>query len=124
MDPKTLRLALATNSAISAARQFAVTRSTIYRWCKTLGISRRVYCCPNAQLLRRLENGGSFQKEIARAFGVSRWTVRRWCQRLGILHHTTGQFRKGTRGNVLAIHEEMPFGIGVLFESDDEVFNF
>ena len=124
MDPETLRLALATNSAISAARQFAVTRSTIYRWCKTLGISRRVYCCPNAQLLRRLENGGSFQKEIARTFGVSRWTIRRWCRKLAIIHHTTGQFRKGTNRNVPEIHEEMPFGIGVLLDRDEELADF
>src|SRR5262249_53667966 len=31
-------------------------------------------------------------------------------------HHTTGRFRKGTKGNVRHIHEEMPFGIGVLLE--------
>ena len=124
MDRAALSLALATNSAAIAALQFAVTPRTIYRWCKSLGISRRVYRCPNTQLLRRLENGGSFQKEIARTFGVSRWTIRRWCRKLGILHHTTGQFRKGTRGNVPHIHEEMPFGIGVLFDRDEELADF
>ena len=120
MDREALSLALATNSAATTARQFAVTPGTVYRWCKTLGISRRVYRCPNAQLLRRLENGGTFQKEIARKFGVSRWTIRRWCQKLGIPHHTTGQFRKGTKGNVPHIHEEMPFGIGVLFGNEED----
>jgi len=65
------------------------------------------------------------QKEIARTFGVSRWTIRRWCQKLGIPHHTTGQFRKGTKGNVPHIHEEMPFGIGVLFGNEkDELYGF
>lgn len=124
MDPEALMLALATNSAATAAIQFAVTPRTIYRWCKTLGISRRVYRCPNAQLLRRLENSGNFQKEIARTFGVSRWTIRRWCRNLGILHHTTGQFAKCRNRNVAEIHEEMPFGIGVVFDSDEELFNF
>ena len=38
----------------------------------------------------------------------------------GIAHHTTGRFRKGTKGNVPHIHEEMPFGIGVLFDLEDE----
>jgi len=42
--------------------------------------------------------------------------------RFGIAHHTTGRFRKGTKGNVPHIHEAMPFGIGVLFE--EEMFNF
>ena len=116
MDRDTLSIALETNSAALAAQQFAVTPRTIYRWCKTLGISRRIYRCPDPQYLRRLESNGSFQKEIAQTFGVSRWTIRRWCRKLGILHHTTGQFRKGTKGNVPAIHEEMPFGIGVLFD--------
>jgi len=125
MDRETLSFALANNSAAKAATQFAVTPRTVYRWCKTLGISRRVYRCPNAQLLRRLENGGTLQKEIARTFGVSRWTIRRWCQKLGIPHHTTGQFRKGTKGNVPHIHEEMPFGIGVLFgNEEDELYGF
>jgi hypothetical protein len=69
------------------------------------------------------------QKEIARAFGVSRWTIWRWCVRFGIAHHTTGHFQ-GTKGNVPQIHEEMPFGIGVLFdlaedcEDDVKTFNF
>ena len=76
MDRETLNLALATNSAALAALQFAVTPRTIYRWCKTLGISRRVYRCPDQQLLRRLENDGNFQKDVARMFGVSRWTIR------------------------------------------------
>jgi hypothetical protein len=116
MDRETLSVVLATNSAAVTATHFAVTPRTIYRWCETLGISRRVYRCPNEHLLRRLENNGSFQKEIARAFGVSRWTIRRWCRKLGILHHTTGQFRKGTNRNVPQIHEEMPFGIGVLID--------
>ena len=124
MDRNTLSLALAHNSAAIAARQFAVTPRTIYRWCETLGISRRVYRCQDQQLLRRLENGGNFQKEIARTFGVSRWTIRRWCRNLGILHHTTGQFRKGTKGNVRAIHEEMPFGIGFVFDNEEELANF
>jgi hypothetical protein len=124
MDRNTLSLTLATNSAAIAARQFAVTPRTIYRWCETLGISRRIYRCPDEQFLRRLESDGRFQKEIARTFGVSRWTIRRWCQRLGIIHHTTGQFRKGTKGNVPAIHEEMPFGIGVLFEHEENLVNF
>lgn len=126
LDREGLSLALATNSAEIIARQLAVTTSTVYRWCKMLGVTRRVYRCPNPQLLRRLESDGNFQKEIARTFGVSRWTVWRWCRKLGIHHHTTGQFRKGTKGNVPAIHEEMPFGIGVLFEEQNELelFNF
>jgi hypothetical protein len=38
-------------------------------------------------------------------------------------------FGKATKGNVLHIHEEMPFGIGVLFdlehcEGGAETFNF
>jgi transposase-like protein len=118
MDREGLSLALATNSAATTAGQLAVTPSTIYRWCKTLGITRRIYRCPDPQVLRRLENSGVFQKEIARTFGVSRWTIRRWCRKLGILHHTTGQFRKGTKGNTPDIHKEMPFGIGVLFDLD------
>jgi transposase len=126
MDREGLSLALATNSATTIARRFAVTPGTVYRWCKTLGITRRAYRCPNPQLLCRMENDSHFQKEIARTFGVSRWTVWRWCRKLGIPHHTTGQFRKGTKGNLPAIHEEMPFGIGVLFEDDDDtaLFNF
>lgn len=116
LDREALTVALARNSAATTARQLAVTPGTVYRWCKTLRIQRRIYRCPDVRLLRRLENDGIFQKEIARTFGVSRWTIRRWCQKLGILHHTTGQFRKGSKGNVPHIHEEMPFGIGVLFD--------
>jgi hypothetical protein len=107
-----------------------VSRRTIYRWCKQYGIPRRIYRCPNAELLRRLEENGVLQKEIAGAFGVSRWTIWRWCVSFGIAHHTTGRFRKGTKGNVRHIHDEMPFGIGVLFdlaaecESNGETFNF
>src|SRR5271166_243942 len=82
------------------------------------GIPRRVYRCPNHELLRRLEGDGILQKDIARTFGVSRWTIARWCRKLGILHHTTGRFRKGTTGNEPHIHEEMPFGIGVAFSDD------
>jgi transposase-like protein len=124
MDREALSLALATNSAAITAQQFAVTPRTIYRWCKTLGVFRRVYRCPDQQLLRRLESGDCLQKEIARAFGVSRWTIRRWCRKLGIRHHTTGQFRKGTNRNLPKIHQEMPFGIGVVFEHEEELFNF
>jgi hypothetical protein len=45
---------------------------------------------------------------------------------LGVAHHTTGQFPKGVNRNVPIIHEEMPFGIGVAFdrEEDEESFNF
>jgi DNA invertase Pin-like site-specific DNA recombinase len=118
MDREGLSLALATNSATTIARQFAVTPGTVYRWGKALGITRRVYRCPDPQLLRRLENDGHFQKEIARTFGVSRWTIWRWCREFNIAHHTTGQFRKGTKGNLPHIHEEMPIGIGVLFDVD------
>jgi hypothetical protein len=77
-----------------------------------------------------LEDNGVLQKEIARAFGVSRWTIWRWCVRFGTAHHTTGRFRKATKGNALHIHEQMPFGIGVLFdlgedgEDSAEAFNF
>jgi hypothetical protein len=52
-----------------------------------------------------------------KAGAISRW---RWCVSFGIAHHTTGRFRKGTKGNVPHIHEEMPFGIGVLFDLEDE----
>src|SRR5665213_1151111 len=95
MDRANLALALSTNSAASAAQQFAVTPRTIYRWCKTLGIARRVYRCPDIHRLRHLENGCTLQKEIARQFGVSRWTIWRWCRKLGIAHSTTGRFPKG-----------------------------
>ena len=124
MDAAVLTEALRQNSAAHVARQFGVAVRTVYLWCKRTGIARRTYRCPNLAMLRRLENECLLQKEIARAFGVSRWTIRRWCQRYGIAHSTTGQFRPGTRGNVPAIHEEMPFGIGVLFEEDEEAFNF
>src|SRR5262245_63397878 len=33
-------------------------------------------------------------------------------------HTTTGRFRKGTKGNLPHIHEEMPFAIGVAFGDD------
>ena len=122
MDHATLGNALRSASAEEAAAIFRVNRRTIYRWCKQCGIRRRVYRCPNPELLRRLEENRVLQKEIARAFGVSRWTIWRWCVRFGIAHHTTGRFRKGVKGNVPHIHEEMPFGIGVLFE--EEMFNF
>ena len=122
MDHATLGNALRSTSAAEAAAIFRVNRRTIYRWCKQYRIRRRGYRCPNAELLRRLEENRVLQKEIARAFGVSRWTVWRWCVRFGIAHHTTGRFRKGTKGNVRHIHEETPFGIGVLLE--EETFNF
>jgi len=122
MDHATLGNALRSTSAAEAAAIFRVNRRTIYRWCKQYRIRRRVYRCPNAELLRRLEENRVLQKEIARAFGVSRWTIWRWCVRFGIAHHTTGRFRKGVKGNVRHIHDEMPFGIGVLFE--EETFNF
>jgi transposase len=121
MDHATLSNALRERSAAEAATLFRVSSRTIYRWCKQYGIRRRVYRCPNAELLRRLEENRVFQKEIARAFGVSRWTIWRWCVSFGIAHHTTGRFRKGTKGNLPDVHEEMPFGIGVLLE---ETFNF
>jgi hypothetical protein len=47
---------------------------------------------------------------------LSRWTIWRWCVRFGIAHHTTGRFRENTKGNAPHIHEEMPFGTGVLFD--------
>ena len=119
MDHATLINAFRSTSAVEAATLFRVSRRTIYRWCKQSGIPRRIYRCPNVELLRRLEAERALQKEIARAFGVSRWTIWRWCVRFGIAHHTTGQFRKGTKGNVPHIHEEMPFGIGVLFADED-----
>jgi hypothetical protein len=126
MDHTTLALALSTNSAPIAAAQFAVTPSTIYRWCKTLGITRRTYRCSDIHRLRHLESVGILQKEIARQFGVSRWTIWRWYRKLGLAHHTTGQFPKGVNRNVPIIHEEMPFGIGVAFdrEEEEESFNF
>ena len=122
MDHATLGNTLRSTSAAETAAIFRVNRRTIYRWCKQYGIPRRIYRCPNAERLRRLEENRVLQKEIARAFGVSRWTIWRWCVRFGIAHHTTRRFRKGTKGNLPHIHEEMPFGIGVLFE--EEMFNF
>jgi transposase len=118
MDRAVLIDSLRDKSAATVATLLGVARRTVYRWCKQAGIARRVYGCPNQELLRRLKGDCELQKEIARTFGVSRWTIRRWCQRYGIAHHTTGRFRKGTKGNVPAIHEEMPFGIGVLFDND------
>jgi transposase len=128
MDHATLGNALSNGSAAEAATLLHVHRCTIYRWCKQYGIPRRSYRCPNIELLRRLEDNGVLQKEIAHAFGVSRWTIWRWCVRFGIAHHTSGRFRKGTKANVPQIHEEMPFGVGVLFDlgedCEDELFNF
>jgi DNA invertase Pin-like site-specific DNA recombinase len=124
MDADTLSLALQQKSAALAARELAVTRRTIYRWCKALNIRRRQYGCPDADLLRHLERSCILQKEIARQFGVSRWTIWRWCRTLGIAHHTTGRFSTGTKGNVPSIHEEMPFGIGIAFEHEDEPWEF
>jgi len=80
-----------------------------------------VYRCPSYELLLQLENEGVLQKDIARRFGVSRWTISSWCKRYGIIHHTTGRFRKGTKGNVPHIHEELPFGIGFLCEADEPI---
>jgi predicted DNA-binding transcriptional regulator AlpA len=130
MDHATLGDTLRNTSAAEAATLSGVCRRTIYRWCKQNGIPRRIYRCPDVQLLRRLEDDGVLQKEIARAFGVSRWTIWRWCVRFGIAHHTTRRFRKGTKGNIPHIHEQMPFGVGVLFdlaedwEVDAGTFNF
>jgi hypothetical protein len=118
MDYAALACVLKTNSAASAAKMFGVHRRTFYSWCKRLGITRRVYGCPNPGLLRRLEAESTLQRDIARRFNVSRWTIARWCKKLGILHHTTGRFRVGTKGNQPHIHEEMPFGIGVAFSDD------
>jgi hypothetical protein len=44
--------------------------------------------------------------------------------KLGIAHFTTGRFPKGHNRNVPSIHEEMPFGIGIEIEQEDEVGNF
>lgn len=118
MDIRTLNQTLNHQSASSAAKSFGVSRSTIYRWRKRQAIRRRVYGCPDHQLLRRMESSGVLQKHIARYFGVSRWTIRNWCQRFGIAHHTTGQFRSSMNRNTPEIHEETPFGIGVLFGDD------
>jgi transposase len=124
MDADTLSLALQEKSAALAAQELAVTRGTIYRWCKALNIRRRQYGCPDADHLRELERSYTLQKDIARQFGVSRWTVWRWCRTLGIAHSTNGQFRKGLNRNVPSIHEEMPFGVGVEFERDEELLTF
>lgn len=118
MDPQTLSNSLSNNSAVTVAAIFGVTRRTIYRWCKKYDVPRRVYGCPDRELLRQLEADSIFQKHIAMRFGVSRWTIRLWCKKFRIAHHTTGRFRKGTKGNVPHIHDEMPFEIGVLFSDD------
>ena len=106
MDRETLSNALINTSAASVAALFGVSRRTIYRWFKQHGVPRRVYRCPNPALLRRLDTSGVLQKEIARNFGVSRWTIHRWCRQFGIIHHTTGRFQQGTKGNLPHIHEE------------------
>jgi len=71
MDAATLSLALQQDSAAQTAQQLAVSRPTIYRWCKTLGIARRTYRCPDIQRLRQLAKHCTLQKEIARQTG--RW---------------------------------------------------
>jgi hypothetical protein len=114
MDRPTLKHILADKSVVAAAAILHVTPRTVYRWCKTHGVARRAYRCPDPQLLRRLEASGTLQKYIAGAFAVCRCTIRRWCKRFGIVHHTTGQFRKGSNRNAWVDHE-MPFRIGVAF---------
>ncbi len=116
MDRAALITALRTKSVSETATQFKVHRRTVYGWCERVGIARRTYRCPDVLLLRRLESDCVFQKEIARVFGVSRWTIWRWCKKCGIEHFTTGQFRPGTNKNTPDIHEEMPFGLGVVLE--------
>jgi transposase len=118
MDQLTLINSLSEKSAITVAAIFGVTRRTIYRWCKKYDVPRRVYRCPDHALLCRLEADCVLQKQIAMTFGVSRWTIRAWCKKFGIAHHTTGKFRKGSNRNTPAIHEEMPFGIGVMLSDD------
>jgi len=120
MDQQTLANALTGKSITAVAAIFGVSRRTVYRWCKQHGVRRRAYGCPNRELLRRLEADCTLQKHIAMRFGVSRWTIRLWCKKFGIAHHTTGRFRRGTRGNVPEIHDEMPFGIGIAFGDDLE----
>jgi transposase len=120
MDRQTLIESLSNKSAVTVAAIFGVTRRTIYRWCKKYDVPRRVYGCPDRELLRQLEADCILQKHIALRFGVSRWTIRLWCRKFGIAHHTTGQFRRGTKGNMRHIHEEMPFGIGIAFWDDLE----
>ena len=115
MDRQTLIDLLSNKSAVTVAAISGVTRRTIYRWCKKYNVPRRVYGCPDRELLRQLEADCIFQKHIAVRFGVSRWTIRLWCKKFDIAHHTTGRFRKGTKGNVPHIHGEMPFGIGIAF---------
>jgi transposase len=118
MDNHTLVHLLSDKSVPAVATICGVTRRTIYRWCKEHGVARRTYRCPDQKLLRRLEANGILQKHIAATFGVCRWTIRLWCMKFGIAHHTTGQFRKANNRNIPAIHEEMPFGIGVLVSDD------
>jgi transposase len=114
MDRAALITALQCKSVALTANHFKVHRRTVYVWCKRHGIVRRTYRCPDVLMLRRLEADCVFQRDIARVFGVSRWTIRRWCQRFGIAHFTTGHFRPGTNLNTRDIHEEMPFGLGVI----------
>jgi hypothetical protein len=97
MDRQTLSNSLSNKSAVTVAAIFGVTRRTIYRWCKKYDVPRRVYGCPDRELLCRLEADCVFQKHIALKFGVSRWTVRLWCKKFGIAHHTTGHFLRGRR---------------------------
>ena len=113
MHHQTLKHILADKSVASAAAILHVTPRTVYRWCKTYGVARRAYRCPDPQLLHRLEANGTLQKHIATAFGVCRCTIRLRCKKFGIIHHTTGQFRKGSNRNALVDHE-MPFRIGIL----------
>jgi Helix-turn-helix domain len=114
MDHQSLKHILADKSVAAAAAIFHVTPRTVYRWCKKTGVCRRTYRCPDPQRLHRLEAHGMLQKQIAAAFGVCRCTIRLWCKRFGIIHHTTGQFLKGSNRNTSASHE-MPIGIGVAF---------
>ena len=120
MDHQTLISSLFEKSAVEVATLFGVAPRTIYRWCKRYGVPRRIYGCPDQELLRQLENCRLLQKHIALRFGVSRWTIRLWCKKFGIAHHTTGRFRQAIRGNMPHIHQEMPFGIGVAFGDDLE----
>ena len=65
MDPQTLSNSLSNKSAVTVAAIFGVTRRTIYRWCKKYNVPRRVYGCPDRELLCRLEADCIFQKKIA-----------------------------------------------------------